>query len=249
VQAGEAELAIQKGFSVIEQAQSLWSFQSPNSELTKINQHPSKQIPIHKETMRLLCLAKKLMQLSEGRFNITLGGNLVKEGVLPDLGGPDPIPYGISEDIELGDHWVCLKRPVRLVLDGIAKGYAVDWAVRQMGQMRDVEISGGWVNAGGDIRVFGDIVLPIHRRELDHTLTPLGNLTQAAIATSRVGEYNPQFPTCLVGGKGESAMAGVWTVMARSAWRADALTKVAANVADSTERERLIQQLGGFLLS
>lgn len=69
-----------------------------------------------------------------------------------------------------------------LDLSGIAKGYAVDLAVDYL---QYEGVSGGVVNAGGDLRVFGDesqdviLVSPIDNRELE-TVT----LTNSAIATS-----------------------------------------------------------------
>jgi thiamine biosynthesis lipoprotein len=71
----------------------------------------------------------------------------------------------------------------RLDLGGIAKGYAVDCAVEAL-QARGIQQ--GWVNAGGDLRVWGGWDFPIHiRHRADASkATPLLALKDGAFATS-----------------------------------------------------------------
>lgn len=239
--------AIEEAFAGIEQAQRLWSFQAPDSELTQLNRQPGRRVPIARATLRLLRLARAVTQLSEGRFNCTLGGQLVAQGVLPDHGGPAALPVGEANDLELGPDWARLRRPVRLTLDGIAKGYAVDLAVRRL---RLAGARAGWVNAGGDLRVFGDVAVPVRRRQADGRLQPLGALRNGAIATSVTApsaELASAFPGRLLGQEGQPAEPGIWTVLARSAWRADALTKVATN-SPTEHRAAWVERLGGRLV-
>lgn len=244
----QAEAAVAAAFARIEQAQAWWSFQDPDSELSRLNRAPGTQVPVHAHTLRLLRLAKALMLRSGQAFDCTVGGALVRQGVLPDHGGPEPLPRGDAQDIELGAGWARLRRPVRLTLDGLAKGYAVDLAI---GAMRRAGALAGWVNAGGDLRVFGDMALPVQRREADGRFTTIGALRDAALASSRAaatGEGpDPDFPAHIVAPPGQAPQAGIWTVLARSAWRADALTKVAATTTTS-QRAALIDHLGGHLV-
>jgi thiamine biosynthesis lipoprotein len=150
------------------------------------------------------------------------------------------LPAGRPDDIDIGRGHARLCRPVRITLDGIAKGYAIDLAVKVM---RLAGTRSGWINAGGDLRVFGDKLLQVHRREADGALTPLGGLREAALASSRVGgDPDGAFPACIVGA--DDAAAEVVSVVARSAWRADALTKVAA-LAPRGERAAAVARLGG----
>jgi thiamine biosynthesis lipoprotein len=83
-------------------------------------------------------------------------------------------------------------------------------------------------------------------------LSSLGELHDAAIASSRAGEpgaaLDPSFPARLVAPAGRHPQPGVWSVLARSAWRADALTKVAANT-PAPHRDALVRSLGGCLLA
>ncbi|MDM5177558.1 FAD:protein FMN transferase [Massilia sp. CCM 8695] len=246
---GAAPAAVQAAFASIETAQALWSFHDRASELSRLNLAPGQAVPLSSSTLRLLRSARAMMRASDGLFDCTVGGALVRCGALPDHGGRPALERGSAADIEIGAHWARLRRPVRLTLDGIAKGYAVDLAVRAL---RRAGAEAGWVNAGGDVRVFGALVLPMHRRELDGAMLPLGGLRDAAMASSRAGHHDDAqeaaaFPAHIVAPPRGVPASGIWTVLARSAWRADALTKVAANAAPAA-RAALVRALGGALI-
>lgn len=170
---------------------------------------------------------------------------MVERGILPDHDGQSFSKYGTANDVEINGRKARLRRPVLITLDGIAKGYAVDYAV---GVMQRWGLSSGWVNAGGDMRVFGNTVLPVQRREVNNHLTDIGQLHNAALATSRTRQdRDPQYPGQIVTTAAGNPADGVWTVLAHSAWRADALTKIAA-LSPETLREKRISRLGGKLL-
>jgi len=239
-----AGAALEAAFAQLERAQRLWSFQDPDSELSRLNGAPGRAVSLSPSTLRLLRAARALMRASAGCFDCTVGGALVQAGALPRHAGGAFLARGGADDIELGPHWARLTRPVLLTLDGIAKGYAVDLALRAM---RASGAGRGWINAGGDVRVYGDLALPMQRREDDGSMTPLGALRNAAMATSRAGAADPDFPAHIVAPVARQPAAGVWTVVARSAWRADALTKVAATAVPA-QRAALIAALGGALV-
>lgn len=243
IDAGPASV-LDAGFAAIADAQARWSFQDPDSELSRLNRRPGERVDVGPGTLRLLAFARLLARASGGLFDPTVGGALVLRKVLPDHGGPAPLARGGPDDIELGRGWARLRRPVRVTLDGIAKGWAVDRAV---GALRRAGAAGGWVNAGGDLRVFGTASLDVQRREADGSLRPLGSLRNGALATSRSGAPDPDFPAVLLAPHAAPAQAGVWSVLAASAARADALTKVAAAAAAS-ERGALLARLGGHLV-
>jgi thiamine biosynthesis lipoprotein len=103
-------------------------------------------------------------------------------------------------------------------LDGIAKGFAVDQAVECL---QGAGIAAGVVNAGGDLRVFGDESEEIYLRlpQRPAQLVRLGRLRNAAIATSaRAGLVDP------LSAPGRSPAVGA-TVIADDCMTADALTK------------------------
>lgn len=243
------QAALDAAFASVHQAQKCWSFHDAGSQLSLLNATPQQKVRLDSPTLRLLRAARALMRESGGAFDCTVGGMLVEQGVLPGHPGPAAMPRGLADDIEIGPGWALLRRPVRITLDGIAKGYAVDLAVRAL---RLGGATAGWVNAGGDMRVFGDVALPVQRREMDGQLSSLGALRNAALASSRSAPCphpdDESFPGRIVGAPGRVPAPGVWSVLARSAWRADALTKVAANV-PAAERAQWVSKLGGCLLA
>lgn len=240
----KGELAITRAFKAIEEIQQLLSFHDPESDLSRLNLAGGAAVTLHPLSHRVLRLARAVTLASKGLFNCMVGGALVRQGVLPDHGAAPMLDCGHPEDIEFNGSHVRLKRPVMITLDGIAKGYAVDHAIQALQQSG---ISAGWVNAGGDMRAFGSVVLPVHRRELDGSLTPLGGLKQAAMATSCVRpQHDASFPAWIVSDD-RVPEVGAWTVLARTAWRADALTKV-ASLAHPSERSALVKRLGGRLV-
>lgn len=132
-----------------------------------------------------------------------------------------------------------------LTLDGLAKGWAVDRAVAAL---RRAGVPGGWVNAGGDVRVFGAATLDVSRRRADGSLQGLGRLREAAVATSAARAAPcADLPGWLADAQGAPVAPGLWTVLARQAWRADALTKVAAASAGD-QAGAAVAALGGCLL-
>lgn len=248
----EVEEAISHAFEAIDEVQRRLSFHDPQSDLSRLNRAAGEEVEMHPLSARVLGLARGMTHGSQGAFNCTVGGKLVRIGALPDLDGrcslDSTLECGSAEDIEIRGRKARLARPVRVTLDGIAKGFAVDLAVRAL---RRNGIVSGWVNAGGDLRVFGDAVLPVERREESGNLVPLGNLRQAALASSWVkGTPDSRFPGWIVGTEGSRAIpvrTGIYSVIARSAWRADALTKVASSTLDS-ERASRVRALGGLLV-
>jgi thiamine biosynthesis lipoprotein len=127
----------------------------------------------------------------------------------------------------------------------------VDQAIQAL---RTQGVAGGWVNAGGDLRVFGVASLPVQQRMFDGQLRALGALRDAAVASSRTvrsqqawAADQATFPGLVMAPEQQEVPDGVWTVLASTCWRADALTKVAA-LAPPAQREALVRRLGGMLL-
>lgn len=251
-----AEAAVAAAFAAIECVQQAMSFHAPDSELSRINREAWRQpVAVGPDTFRVLCHARHIARLSDGLFDITVGGRLVSEGRLPDHGFLVLNHEGWEAIELLPGRRVRLKRPVVLTLDGIAKGYAVDAAVQALIAHG---ITRGAVNAGGDLRLFGPDALPIAVRETSGEITALGTWSNTAMATSAVGlslDDQQRFPSCILTPNGcdgracphFNACPRAWTVMASETWRADALTKVAALAPEDT-RAALVGRLGGRLI-
>ena len=243
-----AEHAIAAAFDVIEKLHHLLSFHEQASDLSRLNQAEGKATVVHQHTLRVMKLARGMTVASDGLFNCTLGGAMVQNGVLPNHSNPNQDgtkASGVANDIQINAHTIKLNNSIKITLDGIAKGYAVDCAIAQL---KRCGIKAAWVNAGGDLRVYGDLVLPVHRREINGGYVSLGGLQNAALATSTVTDvYDKTFPGKIVGSSTSPAL-GSWTVMAHYAWRADALTKV-ASLATATDRAAIIERLGGRIVT
>lgn len=237
----QCEAAFSAAFSCIEQIQQQLGFHNPASELSRLNASVMEWQKLGASSIKCLKLARALTRISDGKFNCTLGKSVVDKGALPSIAtAQNPLTMGCWQDIEIRGTHVRLRRPLWITLDGIAKGFAVDLAIKTLKQHG---VASAWVNAGGDMRVYGSCVLPISIRDhcgRDHFM---GGLQNAAIATS-TSEYTAETPGLLLNAAGNVIAPATWTVIAHSAWRADALTKVAANTAAS-ERSDYIRRFGG----
>lgn len=234
--------AVSAAFAVVEAIHKSLSFQSPESDLTRLNLADGAWATMPRDAVRVIRLARAMTRASGGLFNATLGGQMVALGILPDHGFAPACPRGSADDIEINGNSVRLRRGILLTLDGIAKGYAVDRAVAVL---KRHGAWGGAVNAGGDLRVFGNARAPISIRQ-GESFVPAGILADGAIASS--GGQQAE------GGRFRGRIVGdtlpalrTMTVMAAQAWRADALTKVACLSAGDGARD-LIGRLGGQLI-
>ncbi|MDO8310870.1 MAG: FAD:protein FMN transferase, partial [Sideroxyarcus sp.] len=109
-----ASAALDAAFASVERAQAYWSFHDAGSELSRLNAQPQRRIKLAPATLRLLRAARAVMLASGGAFDCTVGGMLVRDGILPDHAGPAALPRGVADDIEIGHDWALLRRPVRL---------------------------------------------------------------------------------------------------------------------------------------
>lgn len=238
---------VNEAFSVIESIHVALSFQDPDSELSRLNRVPGQWVAISHSGLRVLQLAQAIGVASRGRFNCTVGGQMVRWGLLPDHTGDERIAIGNAQDIEIRSGSARLRRAVLVTLDGIAKGFAVD---RAIGMLMRYKLSSAWVNAGGDLRVCGEKRLEIARRNIDGQLQALGYLSNAALATSFAGAQNTSdLQGRIAGTVAHRREAGsIISIIAGSAWRADALTKVAAATAVA-ERAIVIARMGGAVVT
>jgi FAD:protein FMN transferase len=240
----ETPLAIEAAFKTIKQLQQLLSFHEPTSDLTRLNQSNGKTLMVHPHTLRVIKLARAMTVASKGLFNCTVGGAMVLQKILPDHSGDDALYSGDANDIVIEGNTVQFKRTVKVTLDGIAKGYAVDCAIATL---KHFGIKSAWVNAGGDLRVYGSKVLSICRREMNGEYITMGSMQNAAVATSIVrNQHDQHLPGKIVSDVAKPQI-GAWTVMAHRAWRADALTKVACLV-NENKRDQLVASLGGVVI-
>lgn len=178
-----AASALAAGFSAIERVQRDMSVFTTDSDISRINRlMPGETLTIDPWSAEVLALAKDLWAASDGLFDCGIAPQLADWGLLPSgIGGDDASTIG---NLKISDaHAVSLDGPVRLDLGGIAKGFAVDRAVDAM---LASGASGGLINAGGDLRVFGSAEEAIYLRDPGDPaqLRYAGQLRDGACATS-----------------------------------------------------------------
>ncbi|MBS0469048.1 MAG: FAD:protein FMN transferase [Proteobacteria bacterium] len=212
---GSPGAALQAAFAAVEQVKSCMSRFEPDSDVVRFAALPAGAcMAVAPETADVLRAAAALQAASAGLFDITQGR----------------APGG----------WHCEGRSLHkhvaaaaFDLGGIAKGYAVDCAVQVL---QRAGCGSGWVNAGGDLRAFGAVQLPVLLRDEEGGgLRPFARLSDGAFATSRFGA-RCRSQAWVEGGRAVSAHVSV--AAPQCLW-ADALTKVVAASGDA--RHPLLQ--------
>jgi thiamine biosynthesis lipoprotein len=161
-----AETAVERAFAAIEQVNRLMHPRAEGSDLARINCAPlHTPTQVHASVGQLLNLAKRINTLSEGVFDPCT-----------------PAQPGRLSDVEVSadETEVICHAPVALDFGGFAKGYAVDSAIEAL---MAGGCTAGLVNAGGDLRVFGQRGEPVFVRGPEGELTAI-ELVDAALAVS-----------------------------------------------------------------
>ena len=179
-------------FQLIQKINDLMSFHVRQSDLSKLNQSAYEcPVIVDAMTYEVLALAKDLFIYTGGSFDCAIAQQLQIQGLLPhaiDMKNTNVQAvhnhcHSLEHLILTNDYTVSFNKPLLIDLGGIAKGYAVDQAC-------DVLMSHGviaaCVNAGGDLRIFGEQQTDIHIR---HPLQPqhliyAGQLRNGALASS-----------------------------------------------------------------
>lgn len=204
-----AHAAAQAAFAAMQKVQSCMSRFEPGSDVARFAALAMGQrMGVAAETAEVLQAARELERASGGLFDITQGR----------------APGG----------WYCeggclYKHSAHAAFDlgGIAKGYAVDCAVRTLQQ---VGCQTGWVNAGGDLRVFGAVQVPVMLRdEAAGGVRPFMELGDGAFATSCLG---PRWRSQLWAAGRTQASIHASVAAPQCLW-ADALTKIVAASGDA----------------
>lgn len=254
----EAACGFDAAFAAIAEVHRLMSYHDAASDVTRINRMAvGSAIEIHAHTAAVMRTALTLNVATAGLFDICCcASKLVEWGYLPGkaecISGENRewqsshFPGHAALQIDAG---YCIQKnaPVLIDLGGIAKGYAVDAAIDALQRLG---IASACVNAGGDLRVFGEVSYPVAIRD-PRAPTQIArriDLKDAAMATS--GSYfsqrkvQGQLRSALVDGGNGSAFVGSIsaTVQAPSCMLADALTKLV--LLSANPRHPVLQQFG-----
>jgi thiamine biosynthesis lipoprotein len=229
----DASTGIEAAFGEIETVHRLMSFHEPSSDVSRINRaSPGTIVHLDRRTHEVLACAQMISRLSDGAFDVTVGGKLTEENVLPKPAEAETFDGNASfrNIVLLADQCITLTRRAWIDVGGIAKGYAVDRAVMTL---KKFGVVSGIVNAGGDLRVFGPAQLVHIRHPENPSFTlPLGRILNSAVASSS-GCFNDrahvhQVRDPLVDPRGNRRVNWRFsvTVIASRCIVADALTKV-----------------------
>lgn len=237
--------AIDAAFAAVARVHALMSFHEAQSDLSRIHRAPpGTRVEVDSQTAEVLRSALAFSAWSDGIFDITIAGQLVEQGLLPQPAQAiTPAADACWRDIQLDDaNGVVLQRPLWMDLGGIAKGYAVDQAIACL---HAHGIRDACVNAGGDLRLLGS---GPHRVAIDtgsepRVTQPVLEIDEAAVATSTSRAFGDTGQSAHVHGRtraGVGAQTCV-SVVAATCMHADALTKIVlATGADSVP---LLQRL------
>lgn len=228
---------IDQAFYCIEKIQKLMSFHDPESELSKLNRIAFQQtVQVHPLSYAVLKRAQRVFYTSSGLFDCTIANTLVDWELLPQHFPSTNTDFQKTSQAclqLLEQNQVKFTAPILLDLGGIAKGFAVDLAIYNL---KKNGIKNAVVNAGGDLRVIGDIFEEILIRDpfIPQQFHNLGNLKNGAIATSscyfsKVKKHN-KWVNALVHPDTRQALDSKqsFSVIAPNACIADALSKVVA---------------------
>lgn len=245
------DTVIEAGFAEIARIHRLMSFHEEASDLTKLRaSQPNEPIELAPDTVTVLRIADQLNVATDGLFNIAIGRQLVRSHFLPRMDIEHLGRFaGDARDIEIIDNrHVKLHRRMLIDLGGIAKGYAVDCAVAAL---QKAGVVAGIVNAGGDLRVFGDAEMPIEVRMANGGLSAPFILQNCAVASSENARtrrtVRGQIATPHIGrGAQPVAVDHTVTVIANTCVISDAITKVA--MVDPGLADSLLKEHDGYVV-
>ena len=207
----QAATALAAAFAAVSDVVTLLRPDGPGSDLARIGAAtPGSCVPVSAAALAVLSFAQHLNRLSAGIF----------DPCLPACGSISQLEL---RDLD-GRPTACPRVPLAIDCGGIAKGYAVDVAVAALER---AGCGAGIVNAGGDVRVFGDLIEPVHVRG------PGGSSRTLALADAALAVSEWQHAKAPAGHRGYYLRTGVAAfpvrrfaaVRARDCMTADALTK------------------------
>jgi len=202
--------AVDAAFAAVREVQACLSRFEADSDISRFHAlRRGESLPMRTSTSCVLAAARMLQLDTDGAFDISLGS------------APDGWRCEGGRLLKLDDS-------VQLDLGGIGKGHAVDCAVAALIANG---CTTGWVNAGGDLRGFGDAEWPIRLRdEVTGGVRPFASLYDGAFATSHYDRHSRSRLAHAVGG---SIVRAHVSVAAPLCLWADALTKVIAISGDT----------------
>jgi thiamine biosynthesis lipoprotein ApbE len=220
----------------IEKLESIFSRYKSDSELNLLAAKQGQTVSISSDLFRVLEWSEELRQMTQGAFDVRVRALLSSgseiQTVVSRLKQP---PYELHRVNSADPQVTILDWPEQgWTLDAVAKGYIMD-QVAVLALKEFPGLKGVCINIGGDVRIAGELVVPIHVEDPFHAAEgsrPIASwkqLVATGIATS--GGYR-RFENSLTGrrshlmdartGRSAEQLASV-TVVAPTAMQADGL--------------------------
>lgn len=148
-------------FALADKYEKMFSATIDSSDISKINQAGGKPVTVSGETLELIQKGLKYGELSEGRFDITIGKLSLlwnfseNEGFVPDSADIAEAVSTIDyRNVTIDGSQVTLLDPDSAIdLGGIAKGYIAD---RMKEYLVAQGVTSGTINLGGNVLVIGE---------------------------------------------------------------------------------------------
>jgi len=176
--------AVRERFAQVEAVASRFR---PEAELARLNADPRPEVPVSALLAELLAAAATTFHASGGLLDPTVCERLEAWGydrtfaaVVPRTAVPRRRRVPGFASVDVTDGTVCRPPGMRLDLGGVAKAWTVDSCASL--------VPDGYVNAGGDMRAFGDCTVPVHVRDAwdeDIAVMPVRGAALAGSGVSR----------------------------------------------------------------
>ena len=252
----------------VERLEACWSRFRPTSEVSEMNERAGSWVEVSSETVLLVERAILASIVTEGRYDPTVLGDVIRAGYDQDFAGvlarptADPSPAsalrrGVDE-IEVDAARRAVRLPAGTGFDpgGIGKGLAADLVAATLDE---ANAAGALVNLGGDLRAVGfgpdgdDWTVELDPAASGRPLATV-SIEQGAVATSttlrRRWELDDEERHHLIDpatGRPATGDLVAVTVLAAHGWQAEVLAK-AALVAGLAAGAALVEHLGAEAL-
>ncbi len=238
VKAESAEIAnqaISNAFEHISDIENLLSIYQENSEISKLNLS-AENVPlkINSLTAEIIKISEAISCLSDGIFDVVFSKD-------------EKSPASFKDIRFIDSETIILNKKLNFDFGGIGKGFAVD---KGIDSLLCSGIKYGGINAGGDLRFFGDIPQPIFIRSPSeyNKIFKLKEAANCAVATTanyhrRTGNAGRKDQGIINPKNGVS-----WnskksiSVISKSCALSDALTKVVA-LLDDTKASSILKKV------
>ena len=189
--------AVERAFDWFREIEQRCTRFDQQSELMQLTARIGAAVPTSAILFEAVQFSLRLAEESGGAFDPTIGLNMEERGFNREYRSGKPIHTAIAHengvsyrDVQLDaeKRTILLRRPLILDLGAVAKGLAVDMAVRELQPFRNFSI-----DAGGDLYLGGSNSeseawsVGIRHPRLDHTLIDAFRVSDQAICTS--GDY------------------------------------------------------------